>query len=188
MIEDGVKITELEEASSVTGTDIVPIVNDTETKSATINQIASYTNSLNPPELCLVTVAGSKTAGSDYYIPLDTMTKRYGPSGNFTISDGGIKIGPNIHHVKVWGNVFVQDFPVGTSYVWGRIYQKRGSSGGVASGSINGSNCSFLSTPIPPTIVDTQENDVFKLIADCSGGGTVRGYVDNTWLCIEKID
>lgn len=185
MIEDGVKISELTEASSVTGTDIVPIVNDIETKSATINQIAQYTYSVRPPEYCVASIDSAPSISSNFFVPLNYI---YGKNGNFTLQDGGIKIGANINVVKVSGNCFIDNAPASPGYVWGKIYLIRGNQESIISTSINSvGNCNYMSTPIPVSLIGVQEGDIIKLMADGGSGGSIRGYSANTWLFVEKV-
>lgn len=184
-MEDGIKISELGEASSVTGTDIIPIVSNDETKSATINQIASYTNSLKPPMYCIASTDSSPSISSNFFVPLNYI---YGKNGNFTLQDGGIKIGANINVVKVSGNCFIDNAPSSPNYVWGKIHLIRGNQDNVIATSINsGGNSNYISTPIPTTLVGVQEGDIIKLMADSGAGGTIRGYSANTWLLVEKV-
>lgn len=185
MIEDGVKISELTEVSSVAGTDIIPIVNNDETKSATISQVAQYTYSTRPPEYCVASTSSSPSISSNFFVPLNYI---YGKSGNFTLEDGGIKIGANINVVKVSGNCFIDSAPTSPGYVWGKIYLIRGNQESIIATSINSvGNCAYMSTPIPTALIGVQEGDIIKLMADGGSGGVIRGYSSNTWLLVEKI-
>ena len=184
-MEDGIKISELSSVQTITGTDIIPVVSNDETKNATISQVATYTNGLLPtPKYCVATITTTPTISSNYYVPLNSTPKN---EGNFTLQDGGIKIPSGINCISVSGSVFINGWPAGTGYLWVRIIRKRGTQEFSVSGSINGSPSAYMSSSVPSTIIDVQEGDIIKLMADSGSGGTIRAGAENTWLCVEKI-
>lgn len=185
MIEDGIKISELNTTSSVNSEDLIPIVQNDETKSATISQVANYTNNLIAPKYCVATITTSPTISSNYYVPLNLIPIK---EGDFSLQDGGIKIPSGVNHIRVSGSVFINGWSGRDDYLWARIFRIRGTQNSHILGSINGSLSGFISSSVPSSIVEVQEGDIIKLMADSVSGGTIRGNADNTWLCIEKID
>ena len=184
-MEDGVKISELSSVQSIAGTDIIPVVSNDETKNATISQVATYTNGLLPtPKYCVATITTAPTISSNYYVPLDTTPIN---EGYFTLQNGGIKIPSGITRIRVSGSVFVDNWPAGASYLWVRIIRERGAQEVSISGSINGSPSAYMSSSVPTRIIDVQEGDIIKIMADSGTGGTIRPWSENTWLCVEKI-
>lgn len=149
-----------------------------------MNEIKTAVNSLEA-QWCVATITTSPTISSNYYVPLNLISKK---NGDFSLQDGGIKIPTGVNHIKVSGNVFINNWPGGTNYLWARIYRTRGTQNGAISGSITGTPSAYLSAPIPSSIIDVQEGDIIKLMADSGSGGTIREYTDNTWLMVEKID
>ena len=137
------------------------------------------------PKYCIATITTTPTISSNYYVPLDLISKI---NGDFSLQDGGIKIPSGVNHIRVSGSVFINSWPGGASYLWARIYRTRGTQNGPISGSINGSPSSYISGSVPSSIIDVQEGDIIKLMADSGSGGTIRGYTENTWLMVEKID
>lgn len=184
-MEDGIKISELSSVQTITGTDIIPVVSNDETKNATISQVATYTNGLLPtPEYCVATITTAPTISSNYYVPLDTTPIN---EGYFTLQNGGIRIHSGINRIRVSGSVFIDNWPAGASYLWVKIYRIRGTEELPISTSINGAPSSFISGSVPTRIIDVQEGDIIKIMADSGTGGAVRPWGENTWLCVEKI-
>lgn len=184
-MEDGMKISELTEATLLTGEDVIAVVNGNETKQATIEQVASYTNDLIAPRYCRATLTTEPTASGNSYVPLDTI---YSSGAGFEIQSGGIKIPAGINNVLVSGSVFLNNFPGGNAYLWAKIYRQRGNESANICGSLNNSASSYISASIPGVIVEVQEGDIIKLMADSPSGGKVRPYSTNTWLSVEKVD
>lgn len=135
------------------------------------------------PKYCVATTTGStQTIGSYYTININKI--EWG-NGNFTLSNNGIKIGAGIHHVRISGAFFIDNWPSGYNYIWGQILLN----GYRVSGSIASSGASYISIVVPTTIISVSQNDIITFVADAPvGQGTIRNGVDNTWLCIEKID
>lgn len=184
-MEDGIKISELSSVQTITGTDIIPVVSNDETKNATISQVATYINSLLPtPEYCVATITTAPTISSNYYVSLDTMPIN---EGYFTLQNGGIRIHSGINRIRVSGSVFIDNWPAGTAYLWAKIYRIRGTEEFPIASSINGAPSSFISSSVPSRIIDVQEGDIIKLMADSGVGGNIRPWTENTWLCVEKI-
>ena len=173
------KITALDETTTINDENLVPIVQGNETKYVKVGTLSPT------PMYCVATITTSPTISSNYYVPLNLISKI---NGDFSLQDGGIKIPSGVNHIRVSGSVFINNWPGGTNYLWGRIYRTRGTQNGAISGSITGTPSAYLSAPIPSSIIDVQEGDIIKLMADSGSGGTIRGYTENTWLMIEKID
>ena len=184
-MEDGIKISELSSVQNITGTDIIPVVSNDETKNATISQVATYTNGLLPtPKYCVATITTAPTVSSNYYVPLDSTPIN---EGYFTLQNNGIKIPSGINRIRVSGSVFIDNWPAGASYMWVIISRIRGTQVHYISSSINGSPSAYMSGSVPSTIIDVQEGDIIKIMADSGTGGTIRPGAGNTWLCVEKI-
>lgn len=180
MIEDGIKISELTTTNTINDEDLIPIVQEEETKSATIGQIL-YSNKI----YCKATVTTEQTASTNYYVVLNSFNVN---TGDFTFQDGGIRIPAGINHIRMSGSVFLNNFPGGTNYLWAKIYRVRGTITDHISGSLNNSTATFISASVPEVITNVQEGDIIKIMADSPRGGTIRTYGPNTWLMIEKID
>lgn len=178
MIEDGIKISELNTTTSVNDEDLIPIVQSEETKSITISDFMSR-------KYCRATITSEPTVTTNYYITLNSIVIN---TGEFTLENGGIKIPSGINHVRISGSVFLNNFPGGQNYLWAKIYRKRGSTEDFISGAINNSTNTFISSTIPEVITNVQEGDIIKLMADSPNGGKVRSYATNTWLMVEKVD
>ena len=44
-----------------------------------------------------------------------------------------------------------------------------------------------MSSSVPTRIIDVQEGDIIKIMADSGTGGTIRPWSENTWLCVERV-
>ena len=136
------------------------------------------------PKYCVATITTTPTVSSNYYVPLDSTPIN---EGYFTLQNGGIKIPSGINRIRVSGSVFINDWPAGASYMWVIISRIRGTQVHYISSSINGSPSAYMSSSVPSTIIDVQEGDIIKIMADSGTGGTIRAGAGNTWLCVEKI-
>lgn len=155
---------------------------------ADMNEIKSVVNNNAneiTPMYCRATITTEPTVTTNYYITLNSIGTT---TGEFSLESGGIKIPSGINHIRVSGNVFLNNFPGGTNYLWSKIYRKRGTTYDFISGVINNSTASFISSPVPEVITNVQEGDVILLMADSPNGGTIRAYATNTWLMVEKVD
>lgn len=160
-------------------------IKNTNNNSQTDTYSCNYINGITDktPNYCVATTTDSTQTVSSYYII--NINKIEWGNGNFTLSNNGIKIGAGIHHVRISGAFFIDSWPSGYNYIWGQILLN----GYKVSGSILSSGASYISIVIPTTIISVKENDIITFIADAPvGQGTIRNGVDNTWLCIEKID
>lgn len=160
----------------------IPAVN--KVMDSDMNEIKNAVNSLEA-SYCLATTTSSSSISSNFFVPINNI---YGMHGNYSLEDGGIKIGAGINVIKVSGNIFIDENPTSPSYVWGKIWLIRGNQTTAIATTINSAgNCSFMSTPIPTSLIGVQEGDIIKLMADCGSGGKIRPYVENTWLFVEKV-
>lgn len=137
------------------------------------------------PMYCRATITTEPTVTANYYITLNSIGIN---TGEFTLENGGIKIPSGINHIRISGSVFLNYFPGGTNYLWAKIYRVRGTTSNQVIGSINNSTSTFISASVPEVIIDVQEGDIIKLMADSPSGGTIRSNAINTWLMVEKID
>ena len=136
------------------------------------------------PQYCVATITTAPTISSNYYVPLDATPIN---EGYFTLQNGGIRIHSGINRIRVSGSVFIDNWPAGAAYLWVRIFRIRGTQEVPISGSINGSPSAYMSSSVPTRIIDVQEGDIIKIMADSGAGGTIRPWSENTWLCVEKI-
>ena len=148
-----------------------------------------YVNDLmnKQPQFCHATSTGTQTPISNYYVTLGQFDRKV---GNFTFENGGVKIGSGIHTIQVSGNVFIDGWGGGNTadYVWGKIYKNND----VISTTINSTNSSYISTPIPSVVIPVSEGDIIKLMADNSNNNTsnttIRNGGSNTYIDILVIN
>ena len=133
---------------------------------------------------CVATITTAPTISSNYYVPLDATPIN---EGYFALQNGGIKIPSGINRIRVSGSVFVDNWPAGASYLWVKIFRIRGTQEVHISGSINGSPSAYMSSSVPTRIIDVQEGDIIKIMADSGSGGNIRPWSENTWLCVERV-
>jgi hypothetical protein len=171
-------IGDIDNLTTTDKTDVVSAINEHQVDIETLDGKTT-------PMYCVASTTSSSAIASNFFVPLDYI---FGKNGNFTLQDGGVKIGAGINVIKVSGNIFIDENPTSPSYVWGKIFLIRGNNQSVIATTINSAgNCSFMSTPIPTSLIGVQEGDIIKLMADCGSGGKIRPYVDNTWLFVEKV-
>lgn len=132
-------------------------------------------------EYILVTISSSQTISSNYVINFNSVVDSYGDK--LTLQNGKIVIGAGVNKIKVSGTLFVEDFPSQAPYVWGII---RKNSNQITT-SINGTNGSFLSTSVSPTIENVQQGDIISFIADGPNGGRLRAGKGNTFMLVEVV-
>ena len=168
---------DLEELETEDKTDIVSAINENQGNIEALDEKTT-------PKYCVATITTAPTISSNYYVPLDTTPIN---EGYFTLQDGGIRIHSGINRIRVSGSVFIDNWPAGIAYLWVKIIRKRGAQEISISGSINGSPSAYMSSSVPTRIIDVQEGDIIKLMADSGAGGNIRAGAENTWLCVEKI-
>lgn len=134
---------------------------------------------------CVATTNSASTISANFYVPINTITQN---EGGFTIQDGGIKIPAGVTRIRTSGSVFIDEWVGGNAYLWGKIVRWRGNSELGICNSIASGSSSYLSASIPSSVIDVQENDIIKLMADSGSGGKIRPYTDSTWICIEKVE
>lgn len=136
------------------------------------------------PTWCVASLTTTPTIGTNFIVPLNNIQK----SGNLTLQNDGVRIGADIHHIKVSGDIFLDNWVGGSYYLWAQIRRYRGNDHVIFAGTLSSGGAPYISSPVPNAIIDVQEGDIIKLVADSGGSGTIRGYSSNTWLCIEKLD
>ena len=132
-------------------------------------------------EYILVTISSSQTISSNYVINFNSVVDSYGDK--LSLQNGKIVIGAGVSKIKVSGTLFVEDFPSQAPYVWGII---RKNSNQITT-SINGTNGSFLSASVSPTIENVQQGDIISFIADGPNGGRLRAGKGNTFMLVEVV-
>lgn len=138
-------------------------------------------NARTLPQWCVATQTTSQSVSSSSTVNLNRIQRQH---GDFVLQNGGVKIPSGMSRVRVCAAIFIDNWPGGTNYLWGKIYNN----GYEWATTINGSPSSFLSASIPPTVIEVQEGDIITLIADSPSGGRTRSGITNTWLYIEKIE
>lgn len=153
---------------------------DSTTDAPSVHAVNEKIDEITTPSYCVATITSSQTIPGAFTINLNKIERS---QGNFTLENGVIKIGSGISKVRVSGSIFVDGWAGGNNYSWGKIFKNTNS---VATVLASGTS-SYISSPIPNTIIDVSEGDVIKLYAD-TPSGNVRSGADNTWLCVEKVE
>lgn len=136
---------------------------------------------------CIATTTTASNLGSNFQVLLNKIERQQG--NVFTISNNVIVVGAGITKVRASASIFVEA-PQNTGYVWGKITRARGTH------EINTNTCimpynnggGFLSVSISPSIMNVEEGDVIKLIADSTCQGNLRTGFANTWILVEAIE
>lgn len=128
----------------------------------------------------LATVGDAQTISGGYEVSLNMVVFN---NTNCVLENGKIKIGSGINKIKTSSSIFVDNWPMGTNYLWG-IIRKNGSN---ICGSIESSTCVCLSCTNATMITDVQEGDLISLVADSPSGGNLRAGESNTFILIEVI-
>ena len=168
-----IKISEMLEAEEMMDDDYIPIVQNGNNKRI-------KTNKINKTKYILATVSDTQTISAGYEVNLNTVVFN---NTSCILQDGKIKIGPGINKIKTSSSIFVDNWPMGTNYLWG-IIRKNGSN---ICGSIESSTCVCLSCTNATMITDVQEGDLISLVADSPSGGNLRAGESNTFILIEVI-
>lgn len=145
-----------------------------------VHAVNEKIDEITTPSYCVATITSSQTIPGAFTINLDKIERS---QGNFTLENGAIRIGSGISKVRVSGSIFVDGWAGGSNYLWVKILKNTNS---VATVLASGTS-SYISSPIPNTIIDVSEGDTIKLYAD-TPSGNVRSDADNTWLCVEKVE
>ena len=118
-------------------------------------------------------------------IPLNTISSESGTT-YFKLENNGIVVNSDkIKKVEVSGSMFV-DAPTGTGYVWGQL--RRNNSHFAGSITVYNNAGGFLSSTIPPIVLNVAKGDTFTLIGDSTVQGTVRKDYPNTWLIVKVVE
>ena len=121
------------------------------------------------------------TTWADYQISLNSTLSSVG--SKLTLSNGGIKIGSGVHHVKVAGCVFEKG--ISSTLIAGIVKNSTRVCYGYESTTSSGQ---FVTLSFSPMVLDVQENDIFKLFVGSSVTGTITVSNVSTNLTIEVID
>lgn len=144
--------------------------------------VKEYVDEKAKPNYIVATVTDAQALSSNYKVTINSTSESY---GNFSLTNGSVLIGENIKKVRVSASIFVEG-PDQVGYVWSSI---RKNNNPVASCitpyAVKGG---FLSTPIPPTIIQVNQGDTISLMADSTCNGKLRTGRNNTWLLVEVIE
>ena len=154
---------------------------DSTVNGASVHAVNEKIDEITTPSYCVATITNSQSISSGYVVNLNKIERS---QGNFTLENGVIKIGSGISKVRVSASIFVDGWSGGSNYLWGKIFKNTND---IATSIISGP-ASYISSPIPSTIIDVSEGDNIKLVADSGAGGSLRSGANNTWLCVEKVE
>lgn len=132
-------------------------------------------------EYILVTISLSQTISSNYVINFNSVVDSYGDK--LSLQNGKIVIGAGVNKIKVGGSLFAENFPSQVPYVWGIIKKNSNE----ITTSINGTNGSYLSASVSPTIENVQQGDIISFLADSPNGGRLRAGRANTFMLVEVV-
>ena len=145
------------------------------------DKVAEINDKINDVQYCVATISSAQAISSNYKINLNSINRG---NGNFTLSNGGIRIGEGINKIRISASIFVDGWGGGGNYLWGLISKNNTR----VAGSIVSGNSSYISSSIATTIIEVEEGDIITLIADAGAGGNLRTGATNTYLCVEKIN
>lgn len=154
----------------------------TTTKTEAETSAKGYTDEKTKPNYIVATITNAQTLSSNYKVTINSISESY---GNLSLDNGSVLIGENIKKVRVSASIFI-DAPNQAGYVWGCIRKNNDT---VASSIIPYAGTGgFLSSPIPPTIIQVNQGDTIGLLADSTCGGKLRVGRGHTWLLVEVIE
>lgn len=133
-------------------------------------------------------ITNQQNPSADYVVKLDK--EIYSNTDKLEISENGIKIGKGVSLIEVSGNTMVGGDKTASHYIWGKIFQYRGSKSiNFLVGNIKTLTTSqyWGSTPLVSTRCPVQEGDVIKLICDSQVGGFLRTDSGATFLEVRII-
>lgn len=109
-------------------------------------------------------------------------------AGDWTLSNGNIIIPSGINKIRVSACAFYEN-PSIVGYVFSMLRINRGGTTINISDCISpiGNTSAYVSTPIPASIIDVQENDQIIFHVDNPSRSTNRTGRINTWVLVEKI-
>lgn len=154
---------------------------DSTTDAPSVHAVNEKIDEITTSSYCTVTTTSPQTITSGYVVNLNYVVSQ---QGNFTLTEGVVRVGAGIKKVRVSGAIFIDDWVGGSNYLWGKIFKNTNS---VATTIVSG-NSPYITSAIASKVIDVAEGDLIKLIADSGVGGSVRPYADNTYLCVEKVE
>lgn len=159
-------------------------IHDAYNDSATDTYSCNYINNVTTSEYFIATINTAKTLTAAEQATLNFSTSSSSSDNYFYTSAVGNIVSKKACKIRISAVVFVEGAVAG-SYIWTRI-TKNGNiiSGGLATANQYGG---YVSSIVPATIIDIASSDVFNVLIDPPGGGTVRAGSANTWLLIEVI-
>lgn len=146
-----------------------------------LNQMQDNIENAIRTKYMLVTISGTPEIHSNYEVVFDTVIHN---NTSCTLENGKIRIGSGINKIRTSSSIFVDNWAMGTSYLWGII---RKNSENIC-GSIESSTCACLSCTNATMIADTREGDLIGLLADSPTGGVLRAGYSNTFLLLEVVE
>lgn len=181
-----VKISEMPSATSVSGSDLIPIVQGGVSKKASVSQLADndFIQIRNTSDYSK-SVSGN---WNKYFIPLTTIYNSKGTSLTLNSTDGTVVIGSDISRVKVSLNFAIAG---ATSETAPAIHIKHsGETNWTAvypAGNFTAYNSSVWVTACLQTIIDVNQGDELMLGFNTHTSGTLKFNGIGTVLTVEKI-
>ena len=171
-----VKISELESATSVTSSDVLPIVQNGQTKKVTADTLVKGTTNI-----ITASFNGNFTKTKDDYetLPLNA-SNRLGNKLSLT-TDNGIKIVSDINYIKISSKVSFNNLTAGLK--WLTIFKNDEA---VSANPHNLSNRGMVYAT--DTLIPVVKNDVIYLKANGTTGDVIRGGIAYTNLTVEVIE
>ena len=146
------------------------------------NDTDSKVSKLMNFDYCIASINNVQTLSSGYVVQLNEINSTN--NNMFSLDNGRIVIGANVHTIKLSCAVFVQDVTQG-NYVW----VKSGITGGdEATSIVSFGTGNFETVVIPERIYEVQQGDLIYLVVDSPSGGNIRVDYTQTWVQVEKIN
>lgn len=170
------------QSSGVVATVVDNLTSTSATNALSANQGKVLSDKITP-KYAIVTTTTNSSISTDFMVLLNSISSSQG--NLFSLSNNQIVVGTGVSKVRISAGIFV-DAPQGTGYVWGKILKGNNVCNSHIAPYANAG--AFLSASITPTIVNVQQGDTFKLIADSTCGGVIRTGSSNTWVLIEAME
>lgn len=182
----GVKISELQEKTTISNTDIIPVVDNTEgTRKMQLKLLRKNINFLSVTSTSNQKVYNI-TAWADSTVELDKVQNSYGEG--LELSNNGIKIGAGINLVNVSGIMKFYTTPADGINIYAKIY--RNDSTILSTDIYKPSAGSTESLFLPSLRLNVSEGDIItiRFTSGTAGQYTVIQSAGNTFLQVQVVD
>jgi hypothetical protein len=133
------------------------------------------------PNYIIATISSNTTTISNNRIVFDTTSDKSGTG--LSLKSGAITIEKGVSKVRVGGSLFIENWAGGSNYAWAKIRKNNSN----IAGTINSSSSSFMSTPIPETIISVTNGDVIDMVLE-GPQTTLRSGRANSWMFVEVVE